>query len=101
MNKACITVVFVLACSALWGNPDLVASCNQLIGEGKTAECLSLLDSALQTAAAVRLKPDFANAYYGLGLLYASLPGWPLSFGNKDYAVSLLRKAVDRLRAAN
>ncbi|MBN2352315.1 MAG: hypothetical protein JXD23_07085 [Spirochaetales bacterium] len=189
MNKECITVVFVLACSALWGNPDLVASCNQLIGEGKTAECLSLLDSALQTAAtprekatvkwltsrtvfvaaqkktqdktaaddllreyekgaalaseaidldqtsgeayfwrashraswarikgglaalgkvgsvkddlaaAVRLKPDFANAYYVLGLLYASLPGWPLSFGDKDYAVSLLRKAVDSVRS--
>jgi tetratricopeptide (TPR) repeat protein len=44
---------------------------------------------------ALRIKPDFSAACYVLGLTYGSLPGWPFSFGNKDYAVSLLRRSVD------
>lgn len=46
-------------------------------------------------AAAIRLKPDFGPACYVLGLLYGSLPGWPLSFGNKEFGISLLRRAMD------
>jgi tetratricopeptide (TPR) repeat protein len=44
---------------------------------------------------ALRVKPDHADSYYVLGQLYEQVPGFPLSFGNKDYAVSLGRLAVD------
>lgn len=37
----------------------------------------------------------YGEAYYLLGQLFRELPGRPLSFGNRDAAVSLLRKAVD------
>jgi hypothetical protein len=37
---------------------------------------------------------DHADAYFVLCQLYTALPGWPLSFGNIDYAVSFGRKAV-------
>jgi hypothetical protein len=37
--------------------------------------------------------PEHAQSYYVLGLLYARVPGGFISFGNKDYAVSLGRKA--------
>ncbi len=48
---------------------------------------------------ALTLKPDHADSYYVLGQLYEQVPGAPVSFGDKDWAVSLGRKAVD-LRAA-
>ena len=48
---------------------------------------------------ALTLKPDHADSYYVLGQLYEQVPGAPLSFGDKDWAVSLGRKAVD-LRSA-
>jgi tetratricopeptide (TPR) repeat protein len=38
---------------------------------------------------------EHADSYYVLGQLYEQLPGKPLSFGKKDYAVSLGRLAVD------
>ena len=41
------------------------------------------------------LNPDRADAYYVLGELYRELPGWPVSFGDLDAAVSLGRRAVD------
>jgi tetratricopeptide (TPR) repeat protein len=44
---------------------------------------------------ALQLEPEHADSYYVLGQLYERLPGFPLSFGDKDYAVSLGRKAVD------
>lgn len=44
---------------------------------------------------AVSLKPDHAESYYVLGQLYEQVPGVPISFGDKDFAVSLGRKAVD------
>ncbi len=44
---------------------------------------------------ALVLKPDHADSYYVLGQLYEQVPGAPLSFGDKDWAVSLGRKAVD------
>ncbi|MCD6122871.1 MAG: hypothetical protein J7K04_13625 [Spirochaetales bacterium] len=43
----------------------------------------------------VTLNPDFPDAYYVLGQLYEQVPGFPISFGNTDFAVSLGRKAVD------
>jgi tetratricopeptide (TPR) repeat protein len=44
------------------------------------------------------LNAEHSDAYFVLGQFYRELPGWPLSFGNVDFAVSLGRKAVD-LRA--
>lgn len=41
------------------------------------------------------LNPERSDAYYVLGQLYRELPGWPVSFGNTDAAVSLSRRAVD------
>ena len=41
------------------------------------------------------LNPERSDAYFVLGQLYRELPGWPLSFGDNDAAVSLGRKAVD------
>ncbi len=46
-------------------------------------------------ARAVRLDPGHADSWYVLGQLYEQVPGSPLSFGNKEWAVSLGRKAVD------
>jgi len=48
---------------------------------------------------ALSLRPGHADSYYVLGQLYEQVPGSPLSFGDKDWAVSLGRKAAD-LRAA-
>jgi hypothetical protein len=45
------------------------------------------------------LNPDRTDPYYVLGELYRELPGWPVSFGNTDAAVSLGRKAVDAREA--
>jgi hypothetical protein len=45
------------------------------------------------------LNPDRTDPYYVLGELYRELPGWPVSFGNLDDAVSLGRKAVDMRQA--
>ncbi|HYW83361.1 MAG TPA: hypothetical protein VFB30_08900, partial [Spirochaetia bacterium] len=41
------------------------------------------------------INPDRSDAYFVLGQLYRELPGWPIAFGNTDWAVSLGRKAVD------
>ncbi|NOY08251.1 MAG: hypothetical protein GXP33_05375 [Spirochaetes bacterium] len=43
----------------------------------------------------ISLNPDFPDSYYVLGQLYEQVPGFPISFGNSDYAVSLGRQAVD------
>jgi tetratricopeptide (TPR) repeat protein len=43
---------------------------------------------------AISINQDHADSFYVLGELYDELPGWPVSFGNIDYAVSLGRKAV-------
>ena len=47
---------------------------------------------------AITINPAHSDSYFVLGQLYRELPGWPVSFGNIDFAVSLGRKAVD-LRA--
>jgi tetratricopeptide (TPR) repeat protein len=44
---------------------------------------------------ALQVEPEHADSYYVLGQLYEQVPGGIISFGNKDYAVSLGRKAVD------
>jgi hypothetical protein len=45
------------------------------------------------------LNANRADPYFVLGQLYRELPGWPVSFGNMDAAVSLGRKAVDLRRS--
>ncbi len=51
----------------------------------------------LQTA--LSIYPGHAASYYVLGIMYERVPGWPLSFGDNDYAVSLARKSIDANRA--
>ena len=45
------------------------------------------------------INPERSDPYFVLGQLYRELPGWPLSFGNIDAAVSLGRKAVEMRQA--
>ncbi|MBN2049596.1 MAG: hypothetical protein JW760_04070 [Spirochaetales bacterium] len=47
----------------------------------------------------VRMYGDHGDTWYVLGILYQVLPGFPLSFGNKAYAVSLGRKSLEANRA--
>ncbi len=48
----------------------------------------------LLVASATR-NPLVSGPWYVLGQLYEQVPGWPLSFGNTVWAVSLGRKALD------
>ncbi len=41
------------------------------------------------------LNPDHDLTYYALAQLYTELPGFPISFGDIDYAVSLARLSID------
>jgi tetratricopeptide (TPR) repeat protein len=43
---------------------------------------------------ALELDPYYADAWFVLGKLHLMLPGWPISFGNVQTAVSLARRAV-------
>jgi tetratricopeptide (TPR) repeat protein len=47
----------------------------------------------LQQALAV--EPEHADSYYVLGQLFEQVPGFPVSFGDNDHAVSLGRKSID------
>ena len=38
---------------------------------------------------------DYTDSYYVMGLLYDQLPGWPISFGDKNFAISYLRRSID------
>ncbi len=38
---------------------------------------------------------DHTDAWYVLGILYNQLPGWPISFGNKNWAISYMRRSLD------
>ncbi|MDD3366582.1 MAG: hypothetical protein PHS67_04895 [Sphaerochaetaceae bacterium] len=40
---------------------------------------------------------DDSISWYVLGQLYFQLPGWPISFGNLDTAISYARKAIDTI----
>lgn len=72
---------------------------------GRWGQVKGVLDSLFKAEsmkndliAAIRLNPVHPESYNVLGLLHAALPGFPISFGNKDYAVSLARKAVDLVK---
>ena len=38
---------------------------------------------------------DYTDSWYVLGILYNQLPGGPISFGDKDYAISYMRRCID------
>ncbi len=38
---------------------------------------------------------DMSDCWYVMSLLYNQLPGAPLSFGNKNYAISYIRRCID------
>jgi tetratricopeptide (TPR) repeat protein len=42
----------------------------------------------------IEIKPDHSDSFYVLGQLYEQVPGFPVSFGDKDYAVSFGRKSI-------
>ena len=44
---------------------------------------------------------DDTISWYVLGQLYFKLPGWPLSFGDLDTAISYARKAIDTIPSEN
>jgi len=43
----------------------------------------------------INIDTEYCKAFQVLAMLYEALPGWPISFGNIDYSVSLSRKALD------
>jgi hypothetical protein len=47
----------------------------------------------------IALNPDRGDPYFVLGQLFREVPGWPVSFGNIDAAVSQGRKAAEMLQA--
>jgi hypothetical protein len=68
---------------------------------GRWGQVKGIMDSLFKAAPmkkllvkAISIDQDHADSYFVLGELYDELPGWPLSFGNSNYAVSLGRKAV-------
>lgn len=38
---------------------------------------------------------DYTDSWYVLGVLYNQLPGWPISFGDDNYAISYMRRSLD------
>ena len=40
-------------------------------------------------------KADMSDSWYVLGVLYSSLPGSPISYGNDSYAISYMRRCID------
>ncbi len=73
---------------------------------GRWGQVKGILDS-LSKAAPMRdllvkeisLNPERSEPYFVLGQLFREVPGWPVSFGNTDAAVSLGRKAVEMRQA--
>lgn len=69
---------------------------------GRWAETKGILNSLFlakpmrnMLRSALAINPGHSNSFYVLGIMYERAPGWPLSFGNSDFAVSLGRKAID------
>ncbi len=68
---------------------------------GRWGETKGILDSLFKAPSmrddlekAINSNPTHGDSYYVLGRLYYAVPGI-ISFGNKDYAVSLARKSID------
>mgnify|MGYP003626176492 FL=1 len=54
-------------------------------------------DAKTDLEMAMQLNPEAlqGSAYTSLGALYYSVPGWPIGFGDDDYAEELLLRALD------
>lgn len=68
---------------------------------GRWGQTKGILDSLFKAGdmrddleRAVNSNPNHGDSYHVLGMLYDSVPGL-ISFGNKQYAVSMARKAID------
>ncbi len=68
---------------------------------GRWGEKKGILDSLAKAkpmykdlSKVIEFDANYADAWYVLGRLYLLLPGWPLSFGNKTYAVSFTRRCL-------
>ena len=48
---------------------------------------------------ALTIYPEHPDSFYVLGIMYRKVPGFPISFGSADKAVSLGRKSIDAQRA--
>ena len=86
---------------ALKENPDAYHWLSSAIGRwGQTKGVLESLSRA-EEMRDYELKAidgygyDHTDAWYVLGLLYNQLPGWPISFGNDDWAISYMRRSLD------
>ena len=73
---------------------------------GRWAETKGILNSLFlakpmrnMLISALEINPGHSNSFYVMGIMYERAPGWPLAFGNADFAVSLGRKAIDVNRA--
>ncbi|HEC62302.1 MAG TPA: hypothetical protein ENI27_08620 [bacterium] len=88
LNKNCRDA-FLWKASALgsWGQAK--GPLDALKMAGKTRDNLGL---------AIEIDPEYDPAFSILAMVYGMVPGWPLSFGNVDYAVSFARRAVDCFR---
>jgi tetratricopeptide (TPR) repeat protein len=69
---------------------------------GRWGQVKGILDSLgkaepmrVELKKAITIDPEYPDAFYTLGILYELLPGWPLSFGNAEFSVSLARKSID------
>ena len=69
---------------------------------GRWAETKGILNSLFKARpmrellrTALGYYPGHASSFYVLGIMYERVPGFPISFGNANYAVSLARKSID------
>jgi tetratricopeptide (TPR) repeat protein len=70
-----------------------IARLSAVQGILKSLVLVKPMKAAVETA--LEINPGHSNSYYLLSIMYKSAPGWPLAFGNVDFAVSLCRKAID------
>ncbi len=79
-----------------------VGRCGQVHGAlnslGKAAGMKGLIVEALDSFSSFPLETD---SWYVLSILYKSLPGAPISFGNNNYAISYIRKCVSTMDMVN
>jgi tetratricopeptide (TPR) repeat protein len=84
--------LFPKSCPALYWKASNIGRWGQVKGVldslGKAEPMQKLLIEAL------RINPDHADSYFVLGELYDEVPGWPIAFGNIDFAVSFARKSI-------
>lgn len=63
---------------------------------GKAKPMLGLIEKIQN-----EFKADMSDAWYVLGILYKSLPGAPISFGNNNFAISYMKRCLDTQDTVN